>query len=254
MNTIKNMINYDLILLSNMKKTNLISMFFSLIACIALIFFGGSVMSFVVLINMAVIPQIIISNAERTGDCEQALGIIPISRRDIVISRFLLVTAFLNAVFLVLYISMEVSLKSDRVSLEVIDFLMFFLGIDRENVSERAFSRVFLGVFFAVAMKLSTSLLRNYFKNGSKSKKNSLIISITTKIILLIIIYFAVIILNASDVPIVRIVLNVLSMLISALMVPMDGAILFITTILIAFGFAAYNGVNAYIDYDKREL
>ncbi len=257
MDIIKKMINYDLILFSSMTRANIISLTFVMFICIVMILAGGSALGFMVLIVMSFIPPLIISNAERQGDCEKALAIVPISRRDVVISRFLFVSVFLTAVFVILYIAMEVSLaslESDKTNHEMIRILMLILGIDGEKVSDRAFSRLILGVFFAVAMKISTSMLRKHFKNGTSVKKSSLIISMIVRIVVFEIVGVAVIWLNSSSIPIVQVTVGVITMLISALMVPMDGAVLFITTILIAFGFTAYYGVNAYIDYDKREL
>ncbi|MBQ1464583.1 MAG: hypothetical protein IIZ18_07220, partial [Ruminococcus sp.] len=79
-------------------------------------------------------------------------------------------------------------------------------------------------------------------------------VSFVIMYIIIEVVGFVIIVLNTSNVPFVQVTVSVLASLFNALLEPMDGIILFITTIILGFGFAIYHGVCAYIEYDKREL
>ena len=253
MDTIKNLVNYDIILLSRIKKSNLISLVLLIVISVFMVFTGGVMISATVMLIMAIIPTNLFFDAEKNGGCEQVFGIIPVSRKDVVISRFLMTGGFLTAVLLILNIVMEIYFAMGSDDTTIIELLEKVFGLDTEKVSFKAFSRLFLGVFYALSMNAACSTLRKFFKNGTK-KKSSLIVYFVIMYIIIEIVGFVIIVLNTSNVPVVQVTVSVLASVFNALLEPMDGIILFITAIIIGFGCAIYHGVCAYIEYDKREL
>lgn len=196
-----------------------------------------------------IVPMII--NQEIRSEYEKTFCILPVDRKSVVFARFLLTMSLFSGISIVLYAFMKISLAAG-LSQQTIDELFEIMGISA-SISE--FHNVIFSVAFMVGIMVMAGKLRNYFKNGAVSRKNSLLRNVLKGILIYIVFMIAAtLIIYASSVPFIQTAFSLIFTILSALSQPADGALLCLTLMIAGYGMAVYQSVCAVLEYDEREL
>ena len=196
-----------------------------------------------------IVPMII--NQEIRSEYEKTFCILPVDRKSVVFARFLLTMSLFSGISLVLYAFMKISLAAG-LSQQTIDELFEIMGISA-SISE--FHNVIFSVAFMIGIMVMAGKLRNYFKNGAVSRKNSLLRNVLKGILIYIVFMIAAtLIIYASSVPFIQTAFSLIFTILSALSQPADGALLCLTLMIAGYGMAVYQAVCAVLEYDEREL
>lgn len=196
-----------------------------------------------------IVPMII--NQEIKSEYEKTFCILPVDRKSIVFARFLLTMTLFSGISIVLYAFMKISLAAG-LSQQTIDELFEIMGISA-SISE--FHNVIFSVAFMIGIMVMAGKLRNYFKNGAVSRKNSLLRNVLKGILIYIVFMIAAtLIIYASSVPFIQTAFSLIFTILSALSQPADGALLCLTLMIAGYGMAVYQAVCAVLEYDEREL
>lgn len=199
-----------------------------------------------------IVPMII--NQEIKSEYEKTFCILPADRKSIVFARFLLTMTLFSGISIVLYIFMQLSLTTGLCyqTMEEIREIFDMLGISA-SISE--FHNVIFSVAFMIGIMVMAGKLRNYFKNGAVSRKNSLLRNVLKGILIYIVFMIAAtLIIYASSVPFIQTAFSLIFTILSALSQPADGALLCLTLMIAGYGMAVYQAVCAVLEYDEREL
>lgn len=196
-----------------------------------------------------IVPMII--NQEIRSEYEKTFCILPVDRKSVVFARFLLTMSLFSGISIVLYAFMKISLAAG-LSQQTIDELFEIMGISA-SISE--FHNVIFSVAFMIGIMVMAGKLRNYFKNGAVSRKNSLLRNVLKGILIYIVFMIAAtLIIYASSVPFIQTAFSLIFTILSALSQPADGALLCLTLMIAGYGMAVYQAVCAVLEYDEREL
>lgn len=196
-----------------------------------------------------IVPMII--NQEIRSEYEKTFCILPVDRKSVVFARFLLTMSLFSGISIVLYAFMKISLAAG-LSQQTIDELFEIMGISA-SISE--FHNVIFSVAFMIGIMVMAGKLRNYFKNGAVSRKNSLLRNVLKGIhIYIVFMIAATLIIYASSVPFIQTAFSLIFTILSALSQPADGALLCLTLMIAGYGMAVYQAVCAVLEYDEREL
>lgn len=196
-----------------------------------------------------IVPMII--NQEIRSEYEKTFCILPVDRKSVVFARFLLTMSLFSGISIVLYAFMKISLAAG-LSQQTIDELFEIMGISA-SISE--FYNVIFSVAFMIGIMVMAGKLRNYFKNGAVSRKNSLLRNVLKGILIYIVFMIAAtLIIYASSVPFIQTAFSLIFTILSALSQPADGALLCLTLMIAGYGMAVYQAVCAVLEYDEREL
>lgn len=196
-----------------------------------------------------IVPMII--NQEIRSEYEKTFCILPVDRKSVVFARFLLTMSLFSGISIVLYAFMKISLAAG-LSQQTIDELFEIMGIPA-SISE--FHNVIFSVAFMIGIMVMAGKLRNYFKNGAVSRKNSLLRNVLKGILIYIVFMIAAtLIIYASSVPFIQTAFSLIFTILSALSQPADGALLCLTLMIAGYGMAVYQAVCAVLEYDEREL
>lgn len=196
-----------------------------------------------------IVPMII--NQEIKSEYEKTFCILPVDRKSVVFARFLLTMSLFSGISIVLYAFMKISLAAG-LSQQTIDELFEIMGISA-SISE--FHNVIFSVAFMIGIMVMAGKLRNYFKNGAVSRKNSLLRNVLKGILIYIVFMIAAtLIIYASSVPFIQTAFSLIFTILSALSQPADGALLCLTLMIAGYGMAVYQAVCAVLEYDEREL
>lgn len=196
-----------------------------------------------------IVPMII--NQEIKSEYEKTFCILPVDRKSVVFARFLLTMSLFSGISIVLYAFMKISLAAG-LSQQTIDELFEIMGISA-SISE--FHNVIFSVAFMIGIMVMAGKLRNYFKNGAVSRKNSLLRNVLKGILIYIVFMIAAtVIIYASSVPFIQTAFSLIFTILSALSQPADGALLCLTLMIAGYGMAVYQAVCAVLEYDEREL
>ena len=251
MKTIIDLMRVDFIALSGKKGGTFRTMVILLVMCaLSGILFMPVFWAVYVFAAAALIVPLII-NQEIRSEYEKTFCILPTDRKSVVYARFLLVISLFIGISIVLYAFMKISLATG-LSQQTIDELFDIMGISA-SVSE--FHNVIFSTVFMIGIIVVSKKLRNYFKNGAVSRKNSLLRNVLKGILIYIIFIIAAsVIIYASSVPFIQTAFSLIFTILSALSQPADGALLCLTLMTVGYGMAVYQAVCAVLEYDEREL
>ena len=183
---------------------------------------------------------------------ENFFSVIPTDRKSRVIARFLLstiiMTVFIVLCFIIVYIKNIIG-NTDVFG----DVYKTVFGINEGGVL--GIYNIMLSFMSAVGMTVMSVMMKHYFSKGPKAKKAGVL-----RIILYIIAAYVCLMLVSAAVTaffsleIFSLASEIFMAVFSTLAGPADGLI--VTVILLAFGYGMiiYNGMSAYINYEKREL
>lgn len=254
MKTIIDLMRVDLIALNGKKTGTFRTMVILFIMCavISISFMPVFLAVYVFVAAILITPMII--NQEIRSEYGKTFCILPADRNSVVFARFLLTVSLLSAVSIVLYIFMQGFLASgiNKQATEEIIEVFDMLGI---SVSVSEFHNVTFSAAFMIGIMIMSKRLRNYFKNGAVSKKNSLLRNVLKGIFIYIIFMIAgTVLIYASSVPFIQTVFILIYTILSALSGPADGVLLCLIFLAAGYGMAVYQAVCAGLEYDEREL
>lgn len=251
MKTIIDLMRVDLIALRGKKGSAFRTMVILLVMCaLSGILFMPFFWAVYVFAAAALIVPMIINQEIRT-EYEKTFCILPTDRKSVVFARFLLTMLLFSGISLVLYAFMKISLAVG-LSQQTIDELFDIMGISA-SVSE--FHNVIFSVAFMIGIMVMSGKLRNYFKNGAVSRKNSLLRNVLKGILIYIVFMIAAtVIIYASSIPFIQTVFSLIFTILSALSQPADGALLCLTLLTAGYGMAVYQAACSVLEYDEREL
>lgn len=212
--------------------------------------FGAALYIFI----SAVCISPIIIEREIKSDYGKTFCILPADRKSIVLARFLLTTLLVSGMGILMYLLMQLSLAIGLCS-EIMGDISEIFEIFGMSASVSEFYNVVFSGVFTIGIIIMSKQMRNYFKNGAVSKKNSLLRSLL-KVILIYIVLIAVIavLISASSIPFIQTAFSLIFSILLALSQPADGILLCLTFLVIGYGMTAYQAVCAVLEYDEREL
>lgn len=251
MKTIIDLMSVDLIALRGKKGGTFRTMVILLVMCAlsGILFMPIFWAVYVYAAAALIVPMII--NQEIRSEYEKTFCILPVDRKSVVFARFLLTMSLFSGISIVLYAFMKISLAAG-LSQQTIDELFEIMGISA-SISE--FHNVIFSVAFMIGIMVMAGKLRNYFKNGAVSRKNSLLRNVLKGILIYIVFMIAAtLIIYASSVPFIQTAFSLIFTILSALSQPADGALLCLTLMIAGYGMAVYQAVCAVLEYDEREL
>lgn len=251
MKTIIDLMRVDIIALRGKKGGTFRTMVILLIICAlsGILFMPIFWAVYVFAAAALIVPMII--NQEIKSEYEKTFCILPVDRKSVVFARFLLTMSLFSGISIVLYAFMKISLVAG-LSRQTIDELFEIMGISA-SISE--FHNVIFSVAFMIGIMVMAGKLRNYFKNGAVSRKNSLLRNVLKGILIYIVFMIAAtLIIYASSVPFIQTAFSLIFTILSALSQPADGALLCLTLMIAGYGMAVYQAVCAVLEYDEREL
>lgn len=251
MKTIIDLMRVDLIALRGKKGGTFRTMVILLIICAlsGILFMPIFWAVYVFAAAALIVPMII--NQEIKSEYEKTFCILPVDRKSVAFARFLLTMSLFSGISIVLYAFMKISLAAG-LSQQTIDELFEIMGISA-SISE--FHNVIFSVAFMIGIMVMAGKLRNYFKNGAVSRKNSLLRNVLKGILIYIVFMIAAtVIIYASSVPFIQTAFSLIFTILSALSQPADGALLCLTLMIAGYGMAVYQAVCAVLEYDEREL
>ena len=251
MKTIIDLMRVDLIALRGKKGGTFRTMVILLVMCAlsGILFMPIFWAVYVFAAAALIVPMII--NQEIRSEYEKTFCILPVDRKSVVFARFLLTMSLFSGISIVLYAFMKISLAAG-LSQQTIDELFEIMGISA-SISE--FHNVIFSVAFMIGIMVMAGKLRNYFKNGAVSRKNSLLRNVLKGILIYIVFMIAAtLIIYASSVPFIQTAFSLIFTILSALSQPADGALLCLTLMIAGYGMAVYQAVCAVLEYDEREL
>lgn len=251
MKTIIDLMRVDIIALRGKKGGTFRTMVILLIICAlsGILFMPIFWAVYVFAAAALIVPMII--NQEIKSEYEKTFCILPVDRKSVVFARFLLTMSLFSGISIVLYAFMKISLAAG-LSQQTIDELFEIMGISA-SISE--FHNVIFSVAFMIGIMVMAGKLRNYFKNGAVSRKNSLLRNVLKGILIYIVFMIAAtVIIYASSVPFIQTAFSLIFTILSALSQPADGALLCLTLMIAGYSMAVYQAVCAVLEYDEREL
>ncbi|MBD5145287.1 MAG: hypothetical protein HDT21_05155 [Ruminococcus sp.] len=255
MKTIFDLMRVDIIALGGKKSGAFKAMVILFVICVMIIIlftpcFGTALYVF---ISSVCISPIIIER-EIKSDYGKTFCILPADRKSVVLARFLLTALLVSGIGILMYILMQLSLAIGlcRQIMGDVSEIFEIFGISA-SVSE--FYNVIFSVVFTAGIIIMSKQMRNYFKNGAGSKKNSLLRNVL-KIILIyiVVIIVAAVLISVSSIPFVQTAFSLIFSMLSALSRPADGLLLCLTFLVVGYGTAVYQTVCAVLEYDEREL
>ncbi|MBR2283300.1 MAG: hypothetical protein IJ874_02620 [Ruminococcus sp.] len=255
METIRNLINLDIVSLRAKKSGGLAALVIVLAAGMILGFLFSPLMFIISELVLAlVIAPLIISLETRSGS-ERSLFVVPADRKSIVTARFTLICGGFTAVCLVLYLLMLLAIGSGLYVEENGDIFAELAAVFDAGGTILGYYNVFFALFFAVGLMINASRLRKYFRYGAKDKKSGLLRGLV-RIVLIWIIVFAslTLLMYLLNAPIIGTVMIMLLSMASQLAEPANGMLLCLVLLVIGFGVMAYNAVCSAIEYEEREL
>lgn len=212
--------------------------------------FGASLSLFFFIIC---IPSAIIGQ-EIKSDYGKTFCILPVDRKSVVLARFLLTTLLHSGIGILMYLLMRLSMAVGLSAQIMGDIgeLLDFLGIP---VSVSELNNVVFSAVFTAGLIIMSNQMRNYFKNGAVSQKNSLLRGVLKAIAVYILLISAgTVLMSASSIPFIQTAFSLIFMILLALSNPADGILLCLTFLAAGYGTAAYQAVCAVLEYDEREL
>ena len=254
MKTIIDLMRVDLIALSGKKTGTFRAMVILFIMCavISISFMPVFLAVYVFAAAILITPMII--NQEIRSEYGKTFCILPADRNSIVFARFLLTTLLLSAISIALYIFMRIFLMTG-LSEQTMEELKEIFDMLEISASISEFHNVTFSAAFMIGIMVMSKRLRNYFKNGAVSKKNSLLRNVLKGIFIYIIFMIAgTVLIYASSVPFIPTVFMLIYTILTALSRPADGVLLCLTFIAAGYGMAVYQAVCAGLEYDEREL
>ena len=254
MKTIIDLMRVDLIALSGKKTGTFKTMVILFILCTVISISFIPVFWAVYVFVAAILLTPMIINQEIRSEYGKTFCILPADRNSVVLARFLLTTLLLSAISIVLYIFMQIFLMTglNKQTMEELREIFDMLEISA-SISE--FHNITFSAAFMIGIMVMSKRLRNYFKNGAVSKKNSLLRNVLKGILIYIIFMIAgTVLIYASSIPFIQTVFIVIFTILTALSGPADGVLLCLTFIAAGYGMAVYQAVCAGLEYDEREL
>lgn len=254
MKTIIDLMRVDLIALGGKKSGAFEAMKIFIIICVMTVILLIPEFGAVFLFIAAVCISPIIIKREIRSDYGKTFCILPADRKSVVLARFLLTVLLFSGMSILLYFftQLSVTIGLSKVIMWDISEIFDVFGISA-SVSE-FYNVVFSGAF-TIGIIIMSRKMRNYFKNGAVSKKNSLLRNVLT-IVLIYIVFLTseTIIIYVSSVPFIQTTFSLIFNILSALSRPADGALLCLTLLAAGYGTALYQTVCAVLEYDEREL
>lgn len=254
MKTIIDLMRVDLIALSGKKTGTFRTMVILFVMCAVISILLMPVFLAVYVFASAILITPMIINQEIRSEYGKTFCILPADRNSIVFARFLLTVSLLSAISIVLYIFMQIFLMTG-LSAQTTEEIMEIFDMLEISASVSEFHNITFSAAFMIGIMVMSKRLRNYFKNGAVSQKNSLLRNVLKGILIYIIfIITGTVIIYASSVPFIQTVFFLIFTILSTLSGPADGALLCLTFIAAGYGMAVYQAVCAGLEYDEREL
>lgn len=255
MKTIFDLMRVDIIALGGKKSGSLKTMVILFVICVMIVIlftpcFGAALYIFI----SAVCISPIIIEREIKSDYGKTFCILPADRKSVVLARFLLTTLLVSCMGILMYILMQLSLAIGlcRQIMGDVSEIFDIFGISA-SVSE-FYNVVFSGVF-TIGIIVMSKQMRNYFKNGAGSNKNSMLRNLLKVILIYILLITAgAVLISVSSIPFIQTAFSLIFSILSALSQPADGILLCLTFLVIGYGMTAYQTVCAVLEYDEREL
>lgn len=264
MKRILNLIRNDIITMNggkNSMKTVFVILF---LFCAVTGFFVSPIMGlYCPLLMGGFFSQMIFSN-EVKYHSEKLQGVLPIARKELVISRYILVTGAYLIAFLLFYLMMFISLKVKPYYIfwgedaENIDIIAMVAKMSGNSFTELGlFNLLYFGVF-AFGLMMCTSSLRKHFKDAKsmsseltmvkKASKQELIFGIL--ILAIVILWFLIV----TDILPLGTAFSVVLQLFLQLAQSADGFLL--ASVLVAWGVtsAIYTFICTLLEYEEKEL
>ncbi|MDE6746333.1 MAG: ABC-2 transporter permease [Oscillospiraceae bacterium] len=255
MKRIFDLMRVDIIALGGKKSGAFKAMVIFLIICIVpliLLTPGFGTAMYVFIAAVCVSPIII--EREIKSDYGKTFCILPADRKSVVLARFLLTALLVSGIGILMYLLMRLSLAIG-LNTEImgdISEIFVLLGI---SSSVSGFYNVLFSAVFTIGIIIMSKQMRNYFKNGTGSKKSSLLRNLLKVILIYILIITAVaVLISASSIPFIQTAFSLIFSILSALSQPADGLLLSLTFFVVGYGTAVYQAVCAVLEYDEREL
>jgi hypothetical protein len=211
-------------------------------------------------ILIAFISVTLVADNEVKRDYGRTFSIVPADRKSVVIARFTLMTAIITAVGAVFFVLMTVLSKAGF-------YERLWSGLDEpaqpdDTLAMLSLCRVDLSVSgcifsigFMLALIIMSVKLRNLFRNGAVKTQKKPIKTLFKW--LLIFFGFEAVMAAIFVTPLFayfKAAFQVAMRFIGALAKPFDGALLIAFFAICGYAAVVYNGICAYIYYDKREL
>ena len=235
-------------------------------AAVFLILAGASLLLFTSFVSagvmlIAYLSVAMVADNELKKEYGKTFSIVPADRKSVVIARFMLMTLITTAAAIILYVFMTVLSKAGFYD------LLWSGGFEPENSDDTLslidsvlfdprVAKMIFAFGFMLALIIMSVKLRKLFRNGAvkpTAKKN------LTRIIRYVLIFLGfealmgIIFLTPLFV-FFKAAFLVIMRFISAIAQPMGGALLVLIFVLCGYAAVLYNGICAYIEYDKREL
>lgn len=195
--------------------------------------------------------------SEQKYHSEKMFSILPIARKDLVRSRFIMSCGIYIAAAGLFYLLMFLSLKMKvYIKFGTIDIIGMF--IERfDSLSEMGFFNLVYSASFSLGLTAAAYTLHKYFKN-SKSLSNQINLKMIDKgeikYVIMTIVLITVIVLAVTDVLPLTAVLAPVIMLIASLARAADGFLLSVVLVTISGFSAVYNYICSLLEYDEKEL
>ena len=254
MKTLIDLMRIDVIALKGKKGGDFMAMaiLFVVWGLIGILFLPVFWALYAFVVAVLTVPMIVHQEVRR--EYEKTFCIVPADRKSIVFARFLLVVLIASGAGIILYILMQISLAMGFSNQTTGEIGEIFELLDI-STSILEFHNVVFSAAFMIGLMIMAKMLRNYFKNGAVSKKNSLLRNVLKGILIYIIFIVVVsILMYASTIPFVQTAFSLIFAIFSALSRPADGILLCLTFLAAGYGMTVYQAVCAVLEYDEREL
>lgn len=258
--TIKKLIRLDLIALSGRQKRMIpVMILLLLIGAAGAILIEPAIMLICMMIVSGMFPGLLF-RTEESAHSSRVFTILPVTRKEVISARFLLLTSLLLTVSV---ISFAVMMLSCRLHIfltsgfyeEIISVLMLDLT---KSLNLRGFYQGLFSLVFLFCMGRQAKGLRKYFREGDTAAAEGTLRRIGKKILLpvAVIMLFELAVLLIG-MPAFKFIMSVLEGLWSIFMAMMklgNGLVLWLIGVSAGFGLAVYHYTAAALEYDDKEL
>lgn len=224
----------------------------------------STLMQFVILLVFSAMTVSSLYQAAAKSDAERMFSVLPVSRKQIVLARFLLAAGLFTAMTLlsviVMLISVQLKLYVSIVGFDVSELLGLISNVSSFKLAEQTLFLILICTAFWLGMAILSRKMRSYLRTGGKIDDGKKLFRTAKKVLTVIGIFFCIEVVMASAIglgmqsALFGTLLRLLMQCLMALMQVGNGILLCLILIAAGICAAVYQYISAELEYDEKEL